>query len=192
MSIIHPLLQKLQNDVQELQKGLQPDHLSFWYQKIISDTKEMAPPWLQDKINVKQDPILPMKFNLDISKRAVRYFIIAVENNLPQMPYSTQLYFLKVQEILGFEMDKSFVEVPIIFAFFSIIDCMKSVNLVTCSLSFNTILCTDLSFIEITISVSKTSIISVMKVSFPSFTKIKLANFCASYLSSVTISTLFI
>ena len=109
MSIIHPLLQKLQNDVQELQKGLQPDHLSFWYQKIISDTKEMAPPWLQDKINVKQYPILPMKFNLDISKRAVRYFIIAVENNLPQMPYSTQLYFLKVQEILGFEMDKSLV-----------------------------------------------------------------------------------
>ena len=94
MSIIHPLLQKLQNDVQELQKGLQPDHLSFWYQKIISDTKEMAPPWLQDKINVKQDPILPMKFNLDISKRAVRYFIIAVENNLPQMPYSTQLLSL--------------------------------------------------------------------------------------------------
>ena len=35
MSIIHPLLQKLQNDVQQLQKGLQPDHLSFWYQKII-------------------------------------------------------------------------------------------------------------------------------------------------------------
>ena len=109
MSIIHPLLQKLQNDVQQLQKGLQPDHLSFWYQKVISDTKEMAPPWLQDKINIKQDPFLPMKFNLDISKRAVRYFMIAVENNLSQMPYSTQLYFLKVQEILSFEMDKSLV-----------------------------------------------------------------------------------
>tara|TARA_Y100001935_G_scaffold252670_1_gene257107 strand:+ start:39 stop:368 length:330 start_codon:yes stop_codon:yes gene_type:complete len=109
MSIISPLLQKLQNDVQELQKGLQPEHLSFWYEKIISDTKEMAPSWLQDKINVKQDPILPMKFNLDISKRAVRYFMIAVENNLAQMPYSTQLYFLKVQEILGLEMDKSLV-----------------------------------------------------------------------------------
>ena len=109
MSIIHPLLQKLQNDVQQLQKGLQPDHLSFWYQKIIADTKEMAPPWLQDKINVKQDPILPMKFNLDISKRAVRYFMMAVENNLQQMPYSTQLYFLKVQEILSLEMDKSLV-----------------------------------------------------------------------------------
>ena len=109
MSIIHPLLKKLQNDVQQLQKGLQPNHLSFWYQKIITDTKEMAPPWLQDKINVKQDPILPMKFNLDISKRAVRYFMIAVENNLQQMPYSTQLYFLKVQEILSLEMDKSLV-----------------------------------------------------------------------------------
>ena len=109
MSIIHPLLQKLQNDVQQLQKGLQPDHLSFWYQKVIFDTKEMAPSWLQDKINVKQDPILPMKFNLDISKRAVRYFMIGVENNLSQMPYSTQLYFLKVQEILSFEMDKSLV-----------------------------------------------------------------------------------
>ena len=109
MSIIHPLLKKLQNDVQQLQKGLQPNHLSFWYQKIIVDSKEMAPPWLQDKINVKQDPILPMKFNLDISKRAVRYFMIAVENNLQQMPYSTQLYFLKVQEILSLEMDKSLV-----------------------------------------------------------------------------------
>ena len=109
MSIIHPLLQKLQNDVQELQKGLQPDHLSFWYQKIISDTKEMAPPWLQDKINVKQDPILPMKFNLDISKRAVRYFMIAVDNNLDDMPYSTKLYFLKVQELMSTEMDKSLV-----------------------------------------------------------------------------------
>jgi len=109
MPMIHPLLQKLQNDVQQLQKGLQPDHLSFWYQKIISDTKEMAPPWLQDKINIKQDPFLPMKFNLDISKRAVRYFMIAVENNLSQMPYSTQLYFLKVQEILSFEMDKSLI-----------------------------------------------------------------------------------
>ena len=109
MTIIHPLLKKLQNDVQQLQKGLQPNHLSFWYQKIIADSKEMAPPWLQDKINVKQDPILPMKFNLDISKRAVRYFMIAVENNLQQMPYSTQLYFLKVQEILSLEMDKSLV-----------------------------------------------------------------------------------
>ena len=109
MSIIHPLLKKLQDDVEHLQKGLQPAHLSFWYQKIISDSKEMAPPWLQDKINVKQDPILPMKFNLDISKRAVRYFMISVEQNNPKMPYSTQMYFLKVQDIMTLEMNKFLV-----------------------------------------------------------------------------------
>jgi len=109
MSIIHPLLKKLQDDVEQLQKGLQPDHLSFWYEKIIYDAKEMAPPWLQDKISVKQDHILPMKFNLDISKRAVRYFMISVEQNIPKMPYSTQMYFLKVEEILTFEMNKSLV-----------------------------------------------------------------------------------
>ena len=109
MSIIHPLLKKLQDDVEQLQKGLQPDHLSFWYGKIIYDAKEMAPPWLQDKINVKQDSILLMKFNLDISKRAVRYFMMSVEQNIPKMPYSTQMYFLKVEEILTFEINKSLV-----------------------------------------------------------------------------------
>jgi hypothetical protein len=69
----------------------------------------MAPPWLQDKIKVKQDPILHMKFNIDISKRAVRYFIISIDNNLDNMPYSTRLYFLKVQEIISSEMDKSLI-----------------------------------------------------------------------------------
>jgi len=69
----------------------------------------MAPPWLADKINVKQDPVLKMKFNLDISKRAVRYFMMAVDNNLGMMPSSTKMYFLKVQETLSDEMDKSLV-----------------------------------------------------------------------------------
>ena len=50
-----------------------------------------------------------MKFNLDISKRAVRYLMIAIDNNLQQMPYTTQLYFLKVQEIMTLEMNKSLV-----------------------------------------------------------------------------------
>ena len=69
----------------------------------------MAPDWLVDKINVKQDPILTMKFNLDISKRAVRYFMMAVDNNLGNMPNSTKLYFLKVEETLANEMDKSLI-----------------------------------------------------------------------------------
>jgi hypothetical protein len=103
------MMKKFDDDVSNLQQGLHPENLAYWYDKIIRDTIEMAPPWLQDKIKVNQDPILPMKFNLDISKRAVRYFMIVVDENLDDMPYSTKLYFLKVQEIMSAEMDKSLV-----------------------------------------------------------------------------------
>ena len=109
MSVTSQIIKKLNSDIVQIQKGLQPDQLSFWYQKIISETRDMAPPWLQDKIKVKQDAILPMKFNVDISKRAVRYLMICIDNNLQQMPYTTQLYFLKVQEIMSIEMDKALV-----------------------------------------------------------------------------------
>ena len=109
MAIINNMMKKLDTDVSNLKEGLYPENLSYWYDKIIKETIDMAPPWLQDKIKVKQDPILTMKFNLDISKRAVRYFMIVVDNNLDDMPYSTKLYFLKVQEIMGTEMDKSLV-----------------------------------------------------------------------------------
>lgn len=103
------MMKQFDNNVTELKNGLQPENLSYWYAKTINQAIEMAPPWLQDKIKVHQDPILTMKFNLDISKRAVRYFMLAVDDNLDDMPYSTRLYFLKVQEILSEEMDKSLV-----------------------------------------------------------------------------------
>jgi len=109
MNMVDNMLRKLEKDVSNLKAGLYPENLAFWYSKIIAETKEMAPPWLQDKIKVKQDPVLTMKFNVDISKRAVRYFMIAIDNNWDDMPYSTKLYFLKVQEIMEEEMDKSLV-----------------------------------------------------------------------------------
>ncbi len=109
MAIINHMMEKIDTDVSNLKQGLHPQNLSYWYDKIIKETIEMAPPWLQDKIKVNHDPILPMKFNLDISKRAVRYFMVAVDDNLDDMPYSTKLYFLKVQEIMSIEMDKSLV-----------------------------------------------------------------------------------
>jgi len=109
MPIINHMMKQIDNDVTNLQEGLHPENLAFWYSKIIKETKDMAPSWLQDKIKVKQDPILQMKFNLDISKRAVQYFMMAVEKNLDHMPYSTKLYFLKVQEIMEGEVDKSLV-----------------------------------------------------------------------------------
>ena len=109
MTIINHMMKKIDADVSNLKQGLQPENLSFWYDKIIQETIEMVPPWLQDKVKVHQDPILPMKFNLDISKRAVRYFMIVADNNLDDMPYSTKLYFLKVQELMSTEMDKSLI-----------------------------------------------------------------------------------
>ena len=35
--------------------------------------------------------------------------VYCVDNNMEKMPYSTRLYFLKVQEIMSSEMDKSLV-----------------------------------------------------------------------------------
>ena len=109
MTIIRHMMRKLDNDVQELRDGLDPENLAYWYDVIIAKTIEMAPPWLEDKIKVRRDPILTMKFDLDISRRAVRYFMIAADGCIGQMPYSTRLYFLKVQEVMEAEMDKSLV-----------------------------------------------------------------------------------
>ena len=103
------MLHKMSSDITGLKDGLDPQNIAFWYKKVIAEAKEMAPPWLVDKIGVKQDPILYLKFNLDISKRAVRYLMIAIENNLDEMPYATRLYFLKVQELVSQEMDKALV-----------------------------------------------------------------------------------
>ena len=108
-NLTNHMLNKISNDVEELRDGLNPENIADWYQKVIQEAKDMAPSWLIDKISVKQDPVLHMKFNLDVSKRAVRYFMMAIENHLDEMPYSTRLYFLKVQEIMTTEMDKSLV-----------------------------------------------------------------------------------
>ena len=107
--IIQNLEKKLESDVKNMQDGMQPELLDHWYGKIIADAIEMAPPWLQDKIAVQQDPILPQKFNLKISKRAVRYFLMATDSNMAEMPYTTAMYFLRVQEELDSEVSKPLV-----------------------------------------------------------------------------------
>ena len=109
MSITDKMLNKIDVDIQNLKGGLQPENLEYWYRKITDETLEILPPWLVDKINIVQDPILQLKFNIDISKRAVRYFMQVIDYNLPKMPYTTQLYFMKVQETVSTNMDKSLV-----------------------------------------------------------------------------------
>ena len=51
-----------------------------------------------------------MKFKLNISKRTVPFVISAIEQTLPEMPYSTKLYFEKVQEIILEEFIKAEAE----------------------------------------------------------------------------------
>ncbi len=109
MAIINRMLKKLDDDVADMQQGLQPGHLARWYDRIIEIARGYAPPHLQDKINVVQDSILPMRFNLDVSKRAVRYLAVAIDENLDEMPYTTRLYFLRVRQELGREVDRSLV-----------------------------------------------------------------------------------
>ena len=109
MGVTSKMLNVIGDDVADLKEGLEPENIDFWYKKIINETIEIAPPWLSDKISVKADPILPLKFDINISKRAVRYFMQVVDYNLEKMPDSTRLYFLKVEEILSSEMDKTLV-----------------------------------------------------------------------------------
>lgn len=99
----------LNNRISFLQQGLQPETLWYWHRLVIGEARTLAPPWLQDKISVTQDPHLPMRFSLDISKRAAKYYVMAVDANLNDMPHTTRLYFLKVCEELGIEMDRGLV-----------------------------------------------------------------------------------
>ena len=109
MSITNKMLNKIDVDIENLKGGLQPENLEYWYRKITDETIQILPPWLVDKVDIKPDPVLPLKFNINISKRAVRYFMQVIDYNLEKMPYTTQLYFLKVQEIISTNMDKTLV-----------------------------------------------------------------------------------
>jgi hypothetical protein len=94
--VIEMLIEQIEN----LKSGLDPNVLSAWYSKIESDAKASAPVELAEKIEVIQDPILPMKFEFKVSRRAVKYVIEAIEKNLPEMPLATRLYFQKLEEII--------------------------------------------------------------------------------------------
>lgn len=98
---------KLNNIIKEMQDGLLPEALANWYSIIQSRAREHCPEDLREKIGIAQDPVLPMKFKLNISKRTVPFVISAIEQTLPEMPYSTRLYFEKVQEIILQEFTKN-------------------------------------------------------------------------------------
>ena len=97
------VLNKLLQEIEDLKLGLDPNVLAGWYQKIASDAKAEAPAHLIETIEVVQDPILPMRFELKSSKRAVRYVLEAIDRNLDAMPMATRLYFQKLAELIQAE-----------------------------------------------------------------------------------------
>jgi hypothetical protein len=92
--------------IKGLNEGLDPEILGYWYKRVEDKSIETVPPNLKDKIHFEQDRILWMKFKMNISKRAVPYVMRVIEEYIPLMPYSTGLYFRKVQQILTDEMNK--------------------------------------------------------------------------------------
>jgi len=92
--------------LRNLREGLDPDVLAYWYKRIEDRSREVVPSHLKDKVHFQQDRILWMKFKMDVSKRAVPHVMQIIEEYIPMMPYSTGLYFRKVQEILTDEMNK--------------------------------------------------------------------------------------
>jgi hypothetical protein len=96
----------LKGSIKGLNEGLHPEILGYWYKRVEDKSIEAVPPNLKDKIHFEQDRILWMKFKMNISKRAVPYVMRVIEEYIPLMPYSTGLYFRKVQQILTDEMDK--------------------------------------------------------------------------------------
>ncbi|MFQ5969583.1 MAG: hypothetical protein ACE5J2_03695 [Nitrososphaerales archaeon] len=101
------LARRVNNIIKEMQDGLDPKVLASWYLIVQSRARELCSEHLKGKIKIEQDPILYMKFRLNISKRTVPFVISAIEQTLPEMPYSTRLYFEKVQEIILEEFTKA-------------------------------------------------------------------------------------
>ena len=99
-------LNSLSKGITNLREGMHPELLAYWYKRIEDKSIDTVPSNLKDKIHFHQDRVLWMKFNIDISKRAVPYVVKVIEEYIPLMPYSTGLYFRKVQEILSDEMTK--------------------------------------------------------------------------------------
>jgi len=97
---------KIITGIKNLRDGLDPDVLAYWYKRIEDKSIETVPLHLKDKIHFEQDRILWMKFKMDVSKRAVPYVLHVIEEYLSMMPYSTCMYFRKVQEILTDEINK--------------------------------------------------------------------------------------
>jgi glycerophosphoryl diester phosphodiesterase len=91
---------KIDESIQNLRIGLDPEVLAYWYKQIEYQSIEKAEDEWKEKIFFEQDKILWMKFHIHIPIYSIPTILEIIENNIPLMKYSTQLYFRKIQEIL--------------------------------------------------------------------------------------------
>jgi len=99
------MLNRLVDTIEDVQVGLDPRVLAFWYRRIEKQAREACPTEeLKESVQVIQDPLLPMKFQIKASKRAIPYVVEAVESNANEMPFATRLYFQKFVEIIQQEL----------------------------------------------------------------------------------------
>lgn len=97
---------KIGINIKQLKEGLDPEIIGYWYKRVEDRAIETVPFHLRNKVHFEQDRLLWMKFKMDVSRRAVPYIMQAIEDYIPLMPYSTGLYFRKIQQILMEEIDK--------------------------------------------------------------------------------------
>ena len=100
---------KIDKSIQNLRSGLEPEILAYWFKQIEYQTIEKVERELKDKIHFEQDRVLWMKFNINISIRAIPIVLETIENNISLMEYSTGLYFRKIQYILLEQQNNSTV-----------------------------------------------------------------------------------
>ena len=91
---------KIDKSIRNLRAGLEPEVLLYWYRQIQYESIEKVGNELKDKIHFEQDRILWMRFKINVSIRAIPIVLETIENFIPLMEYSTELYFRKIQEIL--------------------------------------------------------------------------------------------
>jgi hypothetical protein len=91
---------KIDKSIRNLRLGLEPEVLLYWYRQIQYESIEKVGNELKDKIHFEQDRILWMRFKINVSIRAIPIVLETIENFIPLMEYSTELYFRKIQEIL--------------------------------------------------------------------------------------------
>lgn len=106
---IDALITEYCDNLNNLNEGLDPEVLAYWYKRIEDKVKEICNKELGEKITFTQNRLLWMKFDIQLSKRAVPLVLQTMRDYIPLMPFSTSLYFEKVYQIILDEFNKDLI-----------------------------------------------------------------------------------